>query len=220
MSSFRFCGDCGARQAATARFCGVCGAPLGEMAPPPPALSSPARVGPPVSPPGVSPAEAGPAPVDDHTPARRESAPSPSPRAAPGGDLGRLLLRLGLGVLHVYPANPMAYRGVYDPALIEDVYNPWAFTEFWAWMAVDRGQAPVYDGVSVAMAVLGALVATGLFFRTACAGMALVLAGLTAFVFLGGSSLAFQMEYAVMALAFVGLLVLGPGRYRLGRRRA
>ncbi len=121
-------------------------------------------------------------------------------------DIGYLILRLGLGALMARHGWPKIIGG---PAKWESLGSNLA----------DYGITflPVFWGFCAAIAEFagGICVAIGILFRPACALILIVM--IVAFVgnFKGDSSFGDWSEAAEMGIAFLAMLLLGPGRFSL-----
>lgn len=230
------CPTCGEALDASDRFCGSCGASVGVEpgAPAGPRVGPPAQVSapvppvvaasgtkptaPPVVPPSARPVEAAMGDTDA-APSRRlagEIAPVPGSRPR---DVGLALIRVALGLLLVYPRNPL-FHG-HTGALPGDPAYTWSDVvpvEFWARTAVPL-DLDFFYAMAVTQLVAGGLIVAGVLFRTACLVMALTWVVVLGYVFFEGSALEMQLNYALTAMAFVGLALAGPGRWVVGKRR-
>lgn len=124
-------------------------------------------------------------------------------------DLGLLLLRLGLGVLFVLHGYPKLMGG------------PAAWAELGAEMRhVGLGFAPTAWGLAAAVAetIGGQLLALGLLFRWACAALLLTMVVATASHLAAGEGFNGYAHAVESGIVFLGLLLVGPGRYSVDQQ--
>ena len=193
------------------RFCAYCGSQKPAAAPPE-ALPEP--------PPDASREPE--ARAQATTPERR--APTEEKSPVPAADsLGRIrgfgptIIRVALGFLFLYPMNPIV-SGYGWPA--PDV-ETWEIgpVEYWAHAAFLADRLDVIYAVSTIQLLAGVLIILGLLFRPACVVMAATFIAIWIFVFVDSSTIEVQLEYLGFAVAFLGLMLVGPGRLALRRRR-
>jgi len=233
------CPSCGAVVDPGDQFCGYCGGRMPAEAsseppvpsPPPPRRAEPrpqpirtpaeptqqqGRVAPEATlDPGALPQEADPA---------REAPPELRPGFwARNGGIGLTFIRIALGFLFIFPRNPLMFGDPWaggDPwSPGETGFYPLESVEYWAQTLVLTDRQELFYGVCLIQMLAGAFIVLGLLFRPACVLMATTFIGIWVVVFLFGSGIGIQLGYLAWALAFLGLMLAGPGRLALRRRR-
>jgi putative oxidoreductase len=121
-------------------------------------------------------------------------------------DHGLLLLRIGIGIFYIFHGYPKLFGGPERWELIG------AASE-----AVGLGFLPVFWGFMAAVAETfgGIFILLGLFFRPAAALLFITMLVVTLFHIQSGDDFMTIAHAAKMAILFISLLIIGPGKYCL-----
>lgn len=213
------CPSCGAVVDPADQFCGYCGGRMpAEVPAEPPAP-------PPPPPPRVEPQ---PQPIQ--SPAdptkQRGSVTSETPPEFRSGfwarysGLGLTAIRVALGFLFIFPRNPLMFG---DPWFaLETGSYAWdvaPHVEYWAQAVVLTDGRDFFYAICITQILAGTFIVLGLLFRPACVLMAATFMGIWTFLFLYGTTIEIQLGYLAFAVAFLGLMLAGPGRLALRRKR-
>jgi putative oxidoreductase len=119
-------------------------------------------------------------------------------------DIGYFILRFGLGVLIARHGWPKITGGVTTWEHLGQSLSAFGITFF-----------PVFWGFCAAVAEFagGICVAIGFFFRPACALVLIVMMVVLGRSFLEGNEFNEWAEAAEIAVAFLAMLLMGPGKY-------
>lgn len=124
-------------------------------------------------------------------------------------DAGLLIIRLGLGAMFLYHGAPKLFGGV------EAWIKVGAAMKF-----IGLGFAPAFWGFMAAFAEFGGglLLMTGLFFRPALFLLTVTMAVAASMKFATGAGLFGASQAIEDGIVFVGLFLIGPGKYSLDRK--
>jgi len=125
------------------------------------------------------------------------------------GDFGLLFLRIGIGIMYLYHGYPKVMGG---PEKWEKLGTAMQF--------VGVSAMPVFWGFMAAMSEFGGaiLLIIGFFFRPACIFLAITMA-VAASMHLGkGDGLQVASHAIENGILFIGLLVIGPGRFSVDKK--
>jgi len=237
------CPRCGAPLAAEDRFCGYCGeripaeAPPAPSPPPRPVPVSPEPVGVAVAPSAGD--EAGrqhtaPEPVQKQEvraapppeQRREDEASVPAPTVPRPGfwdrseGWGLTILRLALGGLLLFPGSPLIFGGGWGwgvpPEYEPDPTDPF---DIGGIFGVIPENLELLDVMALVQGVLGAVIILGVLFRPVCFLVAATFVAVWWVFYDYGTSFAAWGSYLAFAVVFLGLMVAGPGRLALRRKR-
>lgn len=123
-------------------------------------------------------------------------------------NIGLLILRVGIGVMFIMHGYPKIIGG---PDKWEKLGNAMGN------LGVDY--FPVFWGFMAALAEFGGgiLLITGLMFRPACLLMLFTMIVATLHHLNKGDTIMESSHSIELAIVFLGLLFIGPGRYRMGK---
>lgn len=124
-------------------------------------------------------------------------------------DIGRLIIRLGIGVMFMYHGYPKIMGGIdkWESLGAKMEYMGIAFLPvFWGFMA------------ALSEFVGGMLFLTGFKFRWACFFMAFTMAVAVAYHLGSGDGLGKASHAIELGVVFISMLFIGPGAYSIDRK--